>query len=134
MPRVWFMTAVLPFLSVLSGCEAPVMIAASNNDAELSGATAITFPAQLLISLDGQPARSFSGEMIGRMSGAADIELTSEDGETCLGAMSPDGTGSMTCEGVTVSMDRRGDESASMSGTVYRSGNVGGTQYATAFG
>ena len=118
----------------LGGCEIPVMMAAANNDAELSGLTTITFPAQMLLTVEGQPDVLYAGEMLGRISGAAEIEMLAADGRRCVGALSAQGTGEMTCDGIAFPMTREAGERASMSGTVYRAGEHRGYAYAAAFG
>ena len=118
----------------LAACEVPVMVAAANNDAELSGLTTITFPAQMLLSVEGRPDTLFVGEMLGRISGAAEIDLATADGRSCVGAMAASGAGEMTCDGLSFPMTREAGERTSMSGTVYRSGEVSGVGYAAAFG
>ncbi len=118
----------------LSACEVPVMIAAENNDAALSGLTSISFPARMLMVLNGSEEVIYRGEMIGYMSGSADIALATDDGRTCTGAMDPSGTGQLNCDGVLIEMTRAESETTSMSGTVYRDGQLAGTRYATVFG
>lgn len=124
------MTATLAF----SGCEVPVMVAAANNDAALSGVTSITFPASMLLDVSGQDEVIYRGEMKGYVSGAADIELKAEDGRNCTGRMSSNGTGEMTCDGIAIALSRQGDERQSMSGTVFRSGVLMGVNYAAVYG
>ncbi|WP_050931228.1 hypothetical protein [Aestuariivita boseongensis] len=117
----------------LPGCEVPVMIAAANNDAQLSGLTTITFPAKMVVNV-ADTEQVYAGTMLGRMSGAAEIEMTSQSGETCTGSLPARGAGQMVCGARVFVLDRREDERQSMSGVVYRTGSVEGYAYQTAFG
>lgn len=86
-------------IATLSACEAPVLIAASANDAEGVGLSTVTFPAKMLwVSNDG-PDRLFSGKMIGSLAGHADFDVTSTDGLQCVGRAEKDGGVTMTCDG-----------------------------------
>lgn len=134
--RQFLPKSILPLLLAVSvsGCEVPVMVAAANNDAALSGVTRITFPASMLLDVSGQDEVIYAGEMFGYASGAADIALTSPDGRSCAGRMTAQGTGEMTCDDVVIALSREAGERQSMSGTVYRSGTLIGVAYAAVFG
>ncbi len=110
------------------------MVAAANNDGELSGLTNITFPAALLIQVEGAEEAIYTGEMIGHISGAADISIAAADGRQCKGRMSAKGSGQLDCDGVLIPMSQAEEERASMSGAVFRDGVVVGSSYAAAFG
>ncbi len=71
--------------SLLSGCEIPVMMAANANDAEMTGAAEITFPAMVLIRVQGEEDELLPGKMRGYVNGNAKFELVGPTYGACFG-------------------------------------------------
>lgn len=75
---------VLVCLAV-SGCEVPVMMAADANDAKMSGVFEISFPAVLLVQVEGHGEEFLAGEMKGYANGNAKFDLTGPNYGQCVG-------------------------------------------------
>lgn len=110
------------------------MIAADANDAESVGVTSITFPAKLLYASREQGEILFDGTMKGNVSGSADFDVVSRDGDRCVGRVERDGMINMTCEGAVISVDTGKPAKKTFSGAQYLKSQVNGAPYESVFG
>ncbi|RED12030.1 hypothetical protein [Pontivivens insulae] len=119
--------------TALAGCEVPVMIAAAQNQGEMTGMFEITFPAVLLTQLETGEEELMTGQLIGHISGSSRYELTGPTWGTCSGGLTADGISTMTCEnGVGWTIDL-GEQETRMSGIEIQAGEVFGTQFISVF-
>lgn len=122
-------TAVL-----LAGCEVPVMIAADQNQGQMTGMFEITFPAALLVRPQQGSEELLTGTLIGHAKGSARFALTGPTWGDCRGTASKSGTTSMSCSGgIDITMET-GRQKARMSGVNIASGTYDGTGFTSAFG
>ncbi|PWG17233.1 hypothetical protein [Salibaculum griseiflavum] len=117
----------------LSGCELAVIAAAENNDVEEIGLTSFTMPAMMLLDVQGEPAVTYTGTLVGHMTGRGDVNLTGSDGTMCEGSFGANGRGTMVCDDVTLDLNRGSDARNSLSGADYISGQVAGVSYQSVF-
>ena len=118
----------------LAGCEVPVMIAADQNQGQMTGMFEITFPAVLLVRLENGEEELLNGSLIGHANGSARFNLTGPAWGECQGTASKSGTTSMSCSGgVEITMET-GRQKARMSGVNVASGVHTGTGFVSAFG
>lgn len=121
-------------LSLTGGCEVPVMMAASNNQGEMTGMFEITFPAVMLVQVEGQEEELLEGQLIGHVNGSAKFSLTGPNWGLCTGGTSRDGQTEMTCtNGMAIAMDT-GKQKPKMSGIRVTRGEAFGSAFVSAFG
>lgn len=114
---------------LLSGCEIPVMIAAEQNDAEMTGMFEITFPAVLLVQTSDGGEEFLTGELRGYANGNSNFTLVGPTYGTCQGSSTSAGDMLMVCEN-GFQMDRNvGRQRARMTGTFALEGTWEGTDY-----
>ncbi|MCA0872004.1 hypothetical protein LCL97_14285 [Seohaeicola saemankumensis] len=110
------------------------MIAADANDAEVSGAFDITFPAAMLIRA-GEEEEFLTGNMIGYLNGNADIDVTGPTYGNCLGSFKKSNeTMQMSCENGFSFTKLIGNSTMKMSGVYAESGVLNGVAYSSAYG
>lgn len=116
--------------SFLSACEVPVMIAASQNQGQMTGAFEITFPAVLLVQFADGDEELLTGDLIGHANGNARFTLANAELGQCEGTATRDGDTRMRCSnGVEIAMNT-GRQRAKMSGiNVFQ-----GSEFKSAFG
>ncbi|WP_147125048.1 hypothetical protein [Shimia ponticola] len=119
---------------LLSGCEVPVMIAAAQNDGQMTGAFEITFPAMMLVQFDDGSEELLPGELRGHANGSAEYTVTGPTWGTCEGKVTRAGDIDMTCDGGVAIKMNVGAQRPKMSGVNVASGVALGTPYKSAFG
>lgn len=125
--------AAVAGLSV-SGCEIPVMIAAEQNQGQMTGMFEITFPAVMLVAFEDGTEELLNGDLIGHANGSAKYDLTGPNWGHCTGGFDTSGISTLSCEsGASVSVDI-GPQRPKMSGTNVVAGNALGVNFVSAFG
>ena len=127
--------SALLFTSILSACEVPVLIAASQNDAQMTGPFELTFPAAMFAVYDGDTEELLVGEMIGKASGKATFTVEGPTWGVCEGqASTRTGDISVTCDnGLTIDQNL-GPQRMKMSGLNTFAGQQDGVEFVTFFG
>lgn len=106
------------------------MIAANQNQGQMTGVFEITFPATLLVRFDHGEEEILTGTLIGHANGSARFELFGPEWGNCQGTTTRTGFTRMSCSGgVQVEMET-GHQKPKMSGV-----NVfAGPEFVSAFG
>jgi len=122
------------FITSLSGCEVPVMMAAKANQGEMVGMFEIKFPAVLLVQIEDGTEELLKGHLLGHINGSAKFDLTGPTWGECTGASTKAGKTSLSCaNGISLSMNT-GKQKAKMSGLNVVAGQSLGHKFISAFG
>ena len=128
------LTGPLLAITTLAGCEVPVMVAAKQNQGQMTGMFEITLPAVMIVQFEEGTEEVLTGDLIGHANGSAKYDLTGPTWGHCTGGFNKAGISSLTCEnGTSVSVDI-GPQRAKMSGTNVVAGEALGNEFVSAFG
>lgn len=121
--------------SALSGCEVPVMIAADQNQGQMSGMFEITFPAMMLVQRSDGVEEILEGSLIGHANGNAKYDVTGPKSGRCIGEyIKKTGISKISCEQGFSYSENIGQQKAKMSGTNIATGTYDGVAFVGAFG
>ena len=121
-------------ITLLAGCEVPVMIAAAQNQGEMTGMMEITFPASMIVQFDDGTEEVLNGQLIGHANGSAKFNVVGPNWGTCAGSVTRDGVSTMLCDGGVNITTNVGKQRPKMSGVNVATGVALGTKYKSGFG